>query len=185
MSLLNFVKSKTFLKQVVYAIVGLLMFLFLLMQWLKISTNHTQKIQVPDLSKLSIEEVEQQLDNLDLKYIIIDSTNYNPEYPPLSVIEQNPESGDFVKENRKIYLKINRPTYQDIEIPNVLNKSKRNAEAVLRAIGFRTGKNPKYVPDIAKDVVRGLYHNGKVLETGSRLPKNSVIDLKLGDGNGG
>ena len=185
MSLLNFVKSKTFLKQVAYAVIGLLLFLFLLMQWLKISTNHTQKIQVPDLSKLSIEEVEQQLDNLDLKYIIIDSTNYNPEYPPLSVIEQNPEVGDFVKENRKIYLKINRPTYQDIVIPEILTKSKRNAEAVLRAVGFRIGKNPKYVSDIAKDVVRGLYHNGKVVKTGSKLPKNSVIDLKLGDGNGG
>jgi len=185
MSLLSFVKSKTFLKQVAYAIIGVLVFLFLLMQWLKISTNHTQKIQVPDLSKLSIEEVEHQLNNLDLKYIIIDSTNYNPEYPPLSVIEQNPEGGDFVKENRKIYLKINRPTYQDIKIPEVLTKSKRNAEAVLRAVGFRIGKSPKYVPDIAKDVVRGLYHNGKTIKTGSKLPKNSVIDLKLGDGNGG
>jgi beta-lactam-binding protein with PASTA domain len=185
MSLLSFVKSKTFLKQVAYAILGVLLFLFLLMQWLKLSTNHTQKIQVPDLSKLSIEEVEQQLDNLDLKYIIIDSTNYNPDYPPLSVIEQNPEGGDFVKENRKIYLKINRPTYQDIEIPDVLTKSKRNAVAVLRAVGFRIGENPKYVPDIAKDVVRGLYHNGKAIKTGSKLPKNSVIDLKLGDGYGG
>ncbi len=185
MSLLSFVKSKTFLKQLAYAIIGLLLFLFLLIQWLKISTNHTQKIEVPDLSKLTIEEVEQQLENLDLKYIIIDSINFNPEYPPFSVIEQNPEGGDYVKENRKIYLKINRPTYQDIEIPEVLTKSKRNAEAVLRAVGFRIGNNPKFVPDIAKDVVRGLYHNGKAVKSGSKLPKNSIIDLKLGDGNGG
>ena len=182
MSLLNFVKSKTFLKQLGYAVIGLLVFIFLLMQWLKISTNHSQKIQVPDLSKLTISEVKTKLDELDLEFKILDSTNYNPTYPPLSVIEQDPETGDFVKENRKIYLKINRATYQDIQLPNILKKSRRNAETVLKAVGFRIGKNPKYVPDIAKDVVRGLYHNGKVVHAGSKLPKNSVIDLKLGDG---
>ena len=185
MSLLNFIKSKVFLKQVGYATIGIILFLFIVAQWLKISTNHSQKIEVPDLSKLSIEEVEQRLDNLDLRYIIIDSTNFNPEYPPLSVIEQNPEGGDYVKENRKIYLKINRPTYQDILIPDVLTRSKRNAEVVLKGVGFRIGNNHKYVPDLAKDVVRGLYHNGRVVKVGSKLPKNSVLDLKLGDGNGG
>ena len=182
MSLLNFVKSKTFIRQLVSAVIVLLIFIFLLIQWLNLSTNHSQKIQVPNLSKLTISEVKIKLDELDLEFKILDSTNYNPMYPPLSVIEQDPETGDFVKENRKIYLKINRATYQDIQLPNVLKKSRRNAETVLKALGFRIGKNPKYVLDIAKDVVRGLYHKGKVVKTGSKLPKNSVIDLKLGDG---
>ncbi len=184
MSLLNFIKSKTFLKQVGFAIIGILIFLFLLMQWLRITTNHSQKIQVPDLSKLTIEEVKVKLEELDLDMKILDSTNYNPTYPPLSVIEQDPEAGDFVKENRKIYLKLNRATYQDIKLPNVLTKSRRNAETVLKAVGFRIGKNHKYVPDLAKDIVRGLYHNGKPIKVGDKLPKNSVIDMKLGDGRG-
>ena len=184
MSLLNFVKSKTFLKQLAIAIIGVLVFLVLLMQWMKITTNHTQKIEVPDLSKLTISEVKVKLDELDLKLKIVDSANYNPDYPPLSVIEQDPEAGDFVKENRKIYLKINRPTYQNVFIPDVLRKSRRNAETVLKSVGFRIGDKPTYVSDIAKDVVRGLYHNGKAIEVGTELPKNSVVNLKLGDGNG-
>jgi len=184
MSLLNFIKSKTFLKQLGIAIIGVLVFIFLVMQWMKITTNHTQKIEVPDLSKLTITEVKAKLDELDLELKIVDSTNYNPDYPPLSVIEQDPEAGDFVKENRKIYLKINRPTYQNVLIPDVLRKSRRNAETVLKSVGFRVGNSPRYVPDIAKDVVRGLYHNGKTVEVGTKLPKNSVINLKLGDGNG-
>ena len=184
MSLLNFVKSKTFLKQLGIAIIGLLVFVVLVMQWMKITTNHSQKIEVPDLSKLSITEVKAKLDELDLELKIVDSTNYNPDYPPLSVIEQDPEAGDFVKENRKIYLKINRPTYQDVLIPDVLRKSRRNAETVLKSVGFRIGNNPRYVPDIAKNVVRGLYHKGKAVEVGTKLPKNSVVNLKLGDGNG-
>lgn len=182
MSLLNFVKSKTFLKQLVIALVGMILLLFLLTKWLAVSTNHDQKIQVPDLSKLTITEVTTVLDELNLNAEIIDSTNFNPEYPPLSVIEQHPEAGDFVKEKRRIYLKINRPTYQNIEIPNVFTKPRRNAEATLKAVGFRVGDEPKYVKDIAKDVVRGLYYNGKPIKEGDMLPRNSLLELKLGDG---
>ncbi len=182
MSLFDFIKSKMFLKQLVIAVIGLLLFVFLLVKWLDVTTNHDQKIQVPDLSKLTFEEVSTVLDELDLRAEIIDSTNYNPNYPPLSVIEQSPEAGDFVKEKRRIYLKINRTTYQDVLIPDVLTKPRRNAEATLKAVGFRVGDTPKYVKDIAKDVVRGLYHNGKVIEVGDKLPRNSLINLKLGDG---
>ncbi len=182
MSLLKFVRSKVFIKQLIFAVVGLAILVFLLMKWLDATTNHNQKIQVPDLSKLSIEEVTTILDELDLRAEIIDSTNYNPSYPPLSVIEQTPEAGDFVKENRRIYLKINRPTYQDVLIPNVLTKPRRNAEATLKAVGFRVGDNPTYVKDIALDVVRGLYHKGKPVKLGDKLPRNSIINLKLGDG---
>ncbi len=184
MSLLNFVKSKVFLKQLGFAIIGIIVFVIVIIQWLKISTNHSQKIEVPDLSKMTITQVKSKLDELDLDLKIVDSINYNPNYPPLSVIEQDPEAGDFVKENRKIYLKINRPTYQDVVLPNVLKKSRRNAEAVLKAVGFRIGNNPKYVRDIARNVVRGLYFKGKDVKVGDKLPKNSVIELKLGDGKG-
>lgn len=184
MSLLNFVKSKVFLKQLGFAIIGVIVFVIVIIQWLKISTNHSQKIEVPDLSKMTITQVKSKLDELDLDLKIVDSINYNPNYPPLSVIEQDPEAGDFVKENRKIYLKINRPTYQDVVLPNVLKKSRRNAEAVLKAVGFRIGNNPKYVRDIARNVVRGLYFKGKDVKVGDKLPKNSVIELKLGDGKG-
>jgi beta-lactam-binding protein with PASTA domain len=182
MSLINFVKSKTFLRHIVLAGVGLLLFVFILMKWLSITTNHDQKIQVPDLSKLTFEEVNVILNELELRAEIIDSSNYNPDYPPLTVIEQDPDAGDFVKEQRRIYLKINRPTYQDVAIPNVFKMPRRNAEATLKAVGFRVGDIPTYVSDIAKDVVRGLYHNGDPIEIGDKLPRNSIINLKLGDG---
>lgn len=184
MSLLNFVKSKTFLKQVIFTVIGLILFIVALIYWLGFTTNHNQKIQVPDLSKLTVTEVETVLEDLDLRLKVVDSSNYNPTYPPLSVIEQDPEAGDFVKENRQIYLKINRPTYKNVEIPNVLAKSRRNAEAILKAYGFRLGDKPIYVADNGKDVVRGLYHNGKAIKVGDQLPKNSVVNLKLGDGRG-
>lgn len=182
MQVFEFFKSKVFLKQIAIAVVVVLLLLFGLIKWLDVTTKHHQKIEVPDLSRLTLEEVQLVLDELTLRAEIIDSTNYNPDFPPLSVIEQNPEPGDMVKENRRIYLKINRPTYQNIAVPNVLRMPRRNAEATLKAVGFRVGDKPTYVKDIAKDVVRGIYFDGKLIEVDEKLPRNSILNLKLGDG---
>lgn len=184
MSLFNFVKSKSFIKQLVFAGIAAIVLVFVLIKWLNISTNHDQKIQVPDLSKMSISQAEMQLEELNLRLEIIDSSNYNPSYPPMSIIEQNPEAGDFVKEKRRIYLKVNRATYKDIKMPNVLQKTRRNAEVTLKAVGLRVGDNPEYVKDIALDVVRGIIYKGKEIQVGDLIPKNSLVELKLGDGKG-
>lgn len=184
MSLIKFIKSKTFLKQLVIAFVGLVVFIFVVMKWLNISTNHNQKIEVPNLEKMSLNEVETTLEELDLRLFVIDSASYNPDYPAKSVIDQDPEAGDFVKENRKIYLTLNPSGYRNIEVPNVFGKTKRQVTSHLSSIGFKINAEPVYVSDIAKDVVRGLIFKGKALKTGEKIPKNSVITLKLGDGEG-
>ncbi|SNR16334.1 PASTA domain-containing protein [Tenacibaculum jejuense] len=183
MKLLQFLKSKVFLKQIIIAIIGLLLFVFLLQWWLGYTTNHNQKIQVPNLEKKSIAEVKQLLDELSLDFIVIDSASYNPDFPRKSVMEQNPEAGDFVKEKRKIYLTLNPSKYKDVAIPDLNGKTKRQAITHLISIGFLVGEKFTYVPDIGKDVVRGLKHKGKQVGLGDKLPKKSVIDLILGDGS--
>lgn len=184
MSLVQFLKSKTFFKQVAIMVIGVLIFVFLLQFWLGFTTNHSQKIQVPDLQKMSLNDVQQKLKELDLDFIVIDSASFNPNYPKKSVIEQDPEAGDFVKEKRKIYLTLNPSKYRDITIPNLDGKTKRQATTHLRSIGFKVGNNFTWVPDIGKNVVRGLKYKGKKITTGDRLPKESTIDLILGDGKG-
>lgn len=184
MSFIQFIKSKVFLKQLLFAVVGLAIFIFVVFKWLKVSTNHSQKIEVPNLEKMDLVEVEKTLKELDLNLIVIDSASYNSNYPKKSVIDQDPEAGDYVKEGRKIYLTLNPSGYANVQIPDLYGKTKRQANSQLIAIGFRLSANEIYVSDIAKDVVRGLRFNGKDLNPGDKLPKNSVITLKLGDGKG-
>ena len=184
MSLIQFMKSKLFLKQLLVAFIAIIVFVFVVMKWLNISTNHNQKIEVIDLKKMNLVEVERVLEELDLNFVVIDSASYNPEFPRKSVIEQSPEAGDFVKEGRKIYLTLNPSGYKNIEIPDFYGKTKRQANSQLKAIGFRISEDITYVSDIAKDVVRGLKFKGKDLKAGDKIPKNSLIILKLGDGNG-
>jgi len=184
MSIFQFIKSKSFFKQIAIAVIGLFSFVFLLKFWLNFSTNHNQKIQVPDLHRMSLTEAKLKLNELDLDFIVIDSASFNPDYPKKSVIEQTPVKGDFVKEKRKIYLTLNPSKYRDITIPDLTGRTKRQVSSQLKAMGLNIGINYTYVNDIGKDVVRGLRFNGKILNVGDKLPLNSIVDLVLGDGKG-
>tara|TARA_B100000795_G_C22779156_1_gene431393 strand:+ start:403 stop:957 length:555 start_codon:yes stop_codon:yes gene_type:complete len=181
MSFFRFLKSKTFFIQIGIAIVSVSLLIVVLKWWLGFTTNHDQKIQVPDLNKMSLSNVESTLKDLNLDFLVIDSTSYNSNYPKRSVIEQTPEPGDFVKEKRKIYLTLNPSKYRDITIPDLNGRSKRQALTELQSIGFKIGEF-SYVSDIGKDVVRGLKFDGKKLKPGAKLAKNAIIDLILGDG---
>ena len=184
MKIIQYLKNKIFIRTIILMGIIVIAVVFGLKALLAYTTNHDQKILVPDLKKMSLADTETTLTNLSLNFVVIDSASFNPEYPPKSVIDQDPEAGDHVKENRKIYLTLNPSSYKKIPIPDVLNKTKRQVETHLKSIGFKIGKY-QYVPDLGKDVVRKMKHEGKELEMGDLVPKNSVIDLVLGDGTGG
>jgi beta-lactam-binding protein with PASTA domain len=180
MNFFRFLISKSFFIQIGIAVISLSIFIIIIKWWLGFTTNHEQKIQVPNLNKMSLTNVETTLKELNLDFLVIDSASYNPKYPKQSVIEQTPESGSFVKEKRKIYLTLNPSKYRDITIPDLNGQSKRQAITQLQSIGFKIGKF-LYIRDY-KDVIRGLKSNGKKLKSGSKLEKNAVIDLIMGDG---
>ncbi|MBK5213877.1 MAG: PASTA domain-containing protein [Flavobacteriaceae bacterium] len=179
MTFFQFVFSKAFLKQLLLAIVALLILAFLILWWLRISTNHNERIEVPNLAKMSLDKVEEKLDEMDLRYEILDSANYNPDFPKYSVIEQIPKPGKFVKEDRKLYLTLNPSGYRKIEVPDVLGRTRRQAEPTLLAMGFKIGKI-SYRPHISDNVLEMRY-KGEKLDPGTPLQKTSIIDLIVGD----
>ena len=179
MSFFNYVFSKAFLKQLLYAILGLIILSFLVLWWLKSTTNHGQKIEVPDLAKHTLGDVEVILEEHDLRYEILDSANYNPEYPKFSVIEQIPRAGKHVKENRKIYLTLNPSGFRKVMVPNVVGKTRRQAEPTLLAMGFKIGKVTTK-PHMSDQVLE-IRHQGTKISNNDELEITSVIDLIVGD----
>ncbi|MDG2052318.1 MAG: PASTA domain-containing protein [Flavobacteriaceae bacterium] len=184
MTFIKFLFTKVFLKQLSIAIIVLLGLAFVILFWLKFTTNHDQKIEVPNLAKMSLDTAENKLNKIDLRLEVIDSSNYNPDFPKYSVIDQIPKAGEFVKENRKIYLTLNRSSYIYLKIPEVVGKTRRQAEPTLISMGFEIGKIT-YKSYIALDEVLELSYKGKKLISGEKIQKTSVIDLVLGDGEGG
>jgi beta-lactam-binding protein with PASTA domain len=183
MKFIKFLFSKVFLLQLVLAVVALVVLVFGTLKYLEISTNHNQTIEVPDLSKFDLDIVDKKLAEMKLRREVLDSANFNPNYPPYSVIDQVPKPGKLVKENRKIYLTLNPSGYIDIEIPeNLIRKTRRQVEPTLIALGFQIGEITEK-QDIAKGAILELKHKGRALKAGDKLPKTSVIDLVVGDGS--
>ncbi|GAA3557569.1 PASTA domain-containing protein [Snuella lapsa] len=181
MSIIKFIVSKTFLKQILLAVVAVVVLCFIVLKWLNVSTNHGKFETVPDLTGKSIEVAELELKTNKLVMQIQDSANYNPDYPKFSVIEQEPIAGTKVKENRKIYITLNPSGYRKVKVPNLLESTLRQAKPTLEALGLKVGKL-SYEDNIGKDIVLKMQHKGKEIHVGDLLPKTSVIDLVLGNG---
>jgi beta-lactam-binding protein with PASTA domain len=183
MKIFKFIFSKTFLVQLIIASIVLVVLVFGALKYLDVATNHNETIEVPDLSKFQLDIVDKKLEEMNLRREILDSASFNPNYPPYSVIDQVPKPGKLVKENRKIYLTLNPSGYIDVEIPrNLIRKTRRQVEPTLVALGFKIGEIVEK-PDIAKGAILELRHQGKTIKAGDFIPKNSTIDLVVGDGS--
>jgi eukaryotic-like serine/threonine-protein kinase len=181
MSLRKYLTSRVFFGQVAAALVILAVLTYLFMHWLTFTTDHGHEITVPNLAKLTEEQVEDKLDELDLDYVLLDSVDYNSDYPKYSVVEQDPLPGAKVKEGRKVYIKINASGFSSVRIPDLIEKTYREALATLKALGLEEG-TITYIPNLGKDMVLEMRFKGRNLKVGDRVLKSSKIDLVLGDG---
>ena len=181
MSLRHYLTSRVFFAQMLAAMAIFAIIAYLFFHWITYTTNHGQEITVPDLSKLSVEQAEEKLDALDLDYIILDTVDFRPEFPKLTIVEQEPRAGAKVKEGRKIYIKINALKYTMVTVPDLIEKTYRQAVPTLEAVGLKEG-TITYKPYLGKDMVLEIRMNGKKLKAGDKVLKSSKIDLVLGDG---
>ena len=181
MSWFKYVTSKTFFVQAFIAATIVAVFTFLLILFLDFRTNHGEEIKVPDLTKLKLEIAEEKLNDIDLEVFLLDTVDFNPEYPPFTILEQDPKAGSLVKDGRKIYVKLNAGEFTNIEIPVFKDKTYRQIVATIKSLTLKEGK-VTYKPHIAKDVVLQIYQNGRRLRAGDIVKKNSTLDFVLGDG---
>ncbi len=145
-------------------------------------TNHGETIVVPELKGMRVEELEKFLKEHRLRYSVYDS-GYTDTLPPLSVLRQVPLPGARVKENRAVYVTLNRVSPPTLPMPDLTDGSLVNARAVLKSNELKLGR-VYYEPSPFKNLVREFRYQGKPVAPGVRLPKGSVIDLIVGDGFG-
>ena len=181
MNFIKFLFSKSFIKQLIFAFIALVVFGFLALKWLKSYTNHGTFVTVPELTGQTYDAAQKLIKEHELRSEVQDSSSYNPNYPKGAVIEQDPLAGSQVKEDRKIYLILNPSAYKSLAVPDVIRRTFRQAKPSLEAVGFQIG-TMIYVDDLGKDEVLEIRHNGQIIEAGTMLPKTSKIDLVLGNG---
>lgn len=184
MTLKDFLTSKVFFKQLAIALVIVVVVIFGLLQYLSYATNHGEEIPVPDLRKMTLEKAEEALDAVDLEYVVLDTVDFRAEYPPYTIVEQDPLPKVNVKDGRKVYVKINSKGFAAVSLPDIIQKTYRAAIPSLKSAGLEEGKKT-YKPYLAKDVVLEVWVNGKKLKAGDKVMKSSKVDLVLGDGKTG
>lgn len=145
-------------------------------------TNHGETITVPDLQGMNVEELDAFLLNRDLRWAVDDSA-YSEDHPALAVLRQFPKPGSKVKENRMIYVSVNRLTPPTVPLPDLVDRSRINAEVVLKSNELRRG-NIILITSPFLNLVKEMRYQGNVVLAGTRVPKGASIDLVVGDGYG-
>jgi len=161
--------------------VGLVMVLiFGVNRFLAVYTHHAEKIPVPVLYGLEVPEVERLLDELGLRYEIRDSL-FEEDKPRNAVLTQDPDTNEFVKEDRIIYISINASEIPKIRMPDLNHKNINQAIMIIESMGLKVGKIDT-ANDIMEDAVLEQKMNGKRIKANAEIVQGSVIDLVIGDG---
>jgi len=180
MSLKNFILSKLFLKNLGYAIIIVAGGILILLIWMNFYTRHGQARPVPEFVGLTMEQTVKLAKKSRLRYQVIDSI-YTAAVPRGCIAEQNPKPGFKVKKWRTVVLTINAFHPEMVAMPNLVDLSLRQAEALIESSGLEIGLL-RYKPDLSINVVLDQLYNGIKIQPGDSIQKGSVVDLLLGKG---
>ena len=143
-------------------------------------THHGEALPVPDVRNLTLKEAGDILEKQKMRWQLSDSV-YVTYAKPGAVVNQNPEPGFKVKENRNIFLTINALAPEKVKMPDVTGVSFRQAKTTLESQGLTIGKFT-YIPHMAVNYVLNQLYQGQEIRKGTMIVKGSEIDLVLGQG---
>jgi len=179
-NIFRYISRHLLLRNLILAFILFIIIIFLTFKWLKVYTRHNQALSVPDLTGLTIKEVQNVLSRKKLKYVLFDSVYVN-EFERGTVVDQHPAPGFIVKKKRKIFLTMNSVNPEKIVMPDLVNLTLRQALSKLKSCGLRVG-DMIYEPDLAINEVLEQKYNGYPIKKGDTLIRNSRIDLVIGKG---
>ena len=178
MSFKAFLKSKSFLLTLFFAIAITVVIVVITIYSIRIYTNHGESLLVPDLLGMELEKVDELLTENDLMYEISDSVYFGGAEPG-AVVDQVPVAGFRVKEGRTIFLTICANAPEQVPMPKLTDISLRQATNILRNVGLVIG-NVRYVSSEYPNLVLSQKLDGKEIVVGTMTGKGSQIDLTVG-----
>jgi len=151
--------------------------------WLRGYTRHGASVQVPDLEGLTMPEALQRIDSLDLHVMVVDSV-YTDDARKGTIVYQDPDPGVSVKPGRMVYLMLNATRPKMIDMPQLVDLSKRQALSVAEIVGLKVSEM-RYRPDACVDCVLEQLYKGRKIPAGKGILRGARIVLVLGSGMAG
>lgn len=175
---------------------------------LDLFTRHGSEFPIPDLTQYTLEEAKPLVKEHHLRIMVTDSS-FNLGHLPGQIESQTPTPGSMVKQGRSVFLTINASTPPMVEVPFPEISSFQQRLIALDRAGFDIGKvilntnstqpepqppldsmatendlyytpKPPQQATIWHEYVQELRFQGQTLDTGTRLPKGSLIDIVIG-----
>jgi len=180
MSFFGFLIKKRFYIHFGLSILLTVILFFIVLQFIKVYSNHGDTYVLPDFSGKTISELEENGYDKLYEFIIIDSI-FDSRNPKGSVAIQNPPAGSVVKQYRKVYVTLVAYSIEKVEMPDLIDLSLRQAVNSLRSKGLEVNEL-QYVEDFAGNAVLEQIYKAEVIEPGTIIEKGSGIDLVVGLG---
>lgn len=176
----SFRHNRSFWMNIIGMVVVVIATVWGILWGLDVYTRHGNAVVVPDVKGTLLNEAALHVSRQQLKVAVVDS-NYVKGLEPNTVLDQHPAGGMKVKQGRIVYLTINSASEPLITVPDVVNNSSyRQAEARLKALGFRLTE-PKLIAG-ERDWVYGLKMGTHALAAGNKISSESVLTLEIGNG---
>lgn len=177
----QYIRTDTFRKNLIIALIIFVAFLVTLFFLLRIYTRHGEMVDVPKIKGMVVNEAIKTLKNQGFD-VHIDSV-YQADKQPGLVVDQNPIEGSKVKSDRTIYLTIITMSAPEVKFPEVRELTYLEAASIIRNYGLKIG-DTIYIADIARDRVLDVKFGNSKLLAGQEIAKGSKITLILGNGQG-
>ena len=187
MKLIKFLFSKVFFLNILIAVVLLICGYFFLNSYLKKITHHGEKVVVPSVIKMNVNNVGSALKKDGFRYEVMDSI-WERKLPKGIVLDQKPAPGDSVKEGRKIYVTINARSDKMVKLSmdGMIGGTSHAREAIdyLITNDLVPGPNITVVGQYDGMFLGFVNKNGKTLKDGDLVKAGSEISVKVSVTNG-
>ena len=185
--------SKSFFKNLLFIGLFFVAVFLLILLWLRMYTNHGQKLVLPDFVEMPVEDARSMAEEETFEIIVNDSVHIIGKAGGI-IIDQNPKPDSKVKENRKIYVTTTKYIADQIKVAGLPTLYGRDFERKSKELSFMdlnsVVKDYMYDPGEPNHVLE-VYYNGKMIvskegrEEDVKIEKGGTLEFVLSKRFGG
>ncbi len=178
--LVDYLKSREFLKQVLLIAVVFILILLFTQLCLRFYTNHGQKLQLPKFIGMNTEEAQSKAESGDFEIIVADSIFIVGKQGGV-ITDQNPKPLSYVKQGRKVYVTVTKfviETIKVVDLPTMYGNAfdQKKTELNYRDIDCVI-KDYAYDPGEPNHILEVWYNNELII---SRDVRRDEVEISKG-----
>jgi len=181
MNIKKFYKNYTVFSTLVIMLLVSIIIVSIISSLTRFITLHGQEYELPDFTGMDAEQIEmfKNKENICRYRLVISDSVFVPDKKGGVVLSQDPAAGSKVKKGRKVYLSIVALSMPNVEMPNLVDLSFRQAENLLQSNDLQLGQVIYKASKYPNAVLEQRY-KGRIIEAGTFVPYQSKITLIVG-----